>query len=78
VARVVKTKQFPATALLAMFDKETTVHAIAGAVGADYHTVYKWRNHNIHINQWYADKYAIRLGLHPSAIWNDWFSLEDM
>jgi DNA invertase Pin-like site-specific DNA recombinase len=76
MSRVLKAKQFPAEELLRMFSDTTSISAIAEAVGADFHTVYKWKHKNIHINQWYADKYAIRLGLHPSAIWNDWFSLE--
>ena len=76
MSRVLKAKQFPAEELLRMFSDTTSISAIAEAVGADFHTVYKWKHKNIHINQWYADKYAIRLGLHPSAIWDDWFALE--
>jgi hypothetical protein len=71
-----KVRTFPAVELLRMFDKNASLQSIAEAVGADFHTVYKWKNHGIQINQWYADKYAIRLGLHPSAIWVDWFALE--
>ena len=28
------------------------------------------------LNETIADKYAIRLGMHPSNIWPDWFSHE--
>ena len=76
MSRAFKSKQFPAGELLRMFSDTTSISSIADAVGADFHTVYKWKHHQIHINQWYADKYAIRLGLHPSAIWDDWFALE--
>lgn len=76
MSREFKTKQFPARELLKMFSDTTSISSIADAVGADFHTVYKWKHHHININQWYADKYAIRLGLHPSAIWDDWFALE--
>jgi DNA-binding XRE family transcriptional regulator len=73
----VRAKTFPAKDLIKLFDKETTVSTMAEAIGTGVHTIYKWENHNTRINQWYADKYAINLGLHPSAIWADWFSLEE-
>jgi len=77
MARALKTKQFPAKEIMSMFSPDTSTQRIAEMVGADWHTVMKWKAGDIHINQWFADKYAVRIGLHPSAIWNDWFALED-
>lgn len=74
--RKFKARQFPAAELLKFFDAETDNRTKASALGVHPHIVWTWEEKNIKINQWYADKYAVRLGLHPSAIWQDWFSLE--
>jgi hypothetical protein len=74
--RVFKQRQFPATALLRMFHPETEDVTIAETLGIHPQIVRKWRYKDTHINQWFADKYAIRMGLHPSAVWYDWFELE--
>jgi lambda repressor-like predicted transcriptional regulator len=28
------------------------------------------------LNQWEADRYAIKIGKHPSEIWPDWFDID--
>jgi hypothetical protein len=28
------------------------------------------------LTQWSADRYAVKLGMHPSEVWRDWFALE--
>ena len=77
MSREFRTKHFPAREIIRMFSPETSTQRIAEAVGADWHTVTKWKSADIRINQWFADKYAVRIGVHPSAIWDDWFALED-
>jgi len=74
--RYFKQRQFPATELLRMFRPETEDITVAQALGIHPQIVRKWKYKDTQINQWFADKYAIRLGLHPSAVWNDWFELE--
>lgn len=74
--RKFKARQFPAENLLRFFNEETDNRTKASALGVSPHIVWTWEANNIQINQWYADKYAVRLGLHPSAVWDDWFSLE--
>ena len=39
-------------------------------------TVLRWRNLQTMLDQWDADRYAVRLGKHPSEIWADWFDIE--
>ena len=71
-----KARHFPATELLKMFRPETEDTIIAQSLGIHPQIVRKWKYKNTQINQWFADKYAIRLGVHPSAVWADWFELE--
>ena len=74
--RKFKARQFPAKNLLRFFNSETDDRTKASALGVNPHVVWQWEERNIKINQWYADKYAVRIGLHPSAVWDDWFELE--
>lgn len=76
MSRNFKARQFPAEKLLTMFSDDTDNRAKASALGVSPHIVWTWEAQKIQINQWYADKYAVRLGLHPSAVWDDWFTLE--
>jgi len=69
-------RTFPASELVKKFDPNTSVITIAQALETKRSTVYKWFQNDTMITQWAADRYAVRLGLHPSAIWDDWFSLE--
>jgi hypothetical protein len=71
-----KARQFPAKNLLRFFSDGTEDRTKASALGISPHVVWQWQENNININQWYADKYAVRIGLHPSAVWDDWFELE--
>jgi plasmid maintenance system antidote protein VapI len=49
---------------------------IAQALDMKRSTVYKWFQNDTMITQWAADRYAIKLGMHPSEVWLDWFALE--
>ena len=53
-------------------DDETT----ALVLGIHLDRVRKWRTRNIGLDKYSADRYANRVGVHPSAIWgNDWFKI---
>ena len=45
---------------------------LARRTGYPLRTVQRWRAHGI--PYWSADRVAIRLGLHPSLIWTDWYA----
>jgi plasmid maintenance system antidote protein VapI len=49
---------------------------MAEVLDTERSTVYKWCQNDIMISQWAADRYAVKLGLHPSEVWLDWFALE--
>lgn len=67
---------FPAKDLVNKFDPETSVMTIAAALDTKRSTVYKWFQNDTMITQWAADRYAVKLGLHPCEVWSDWFALE--
>ena len=68
-------KFFVAKDLLALFAPETEVTTMAESLDTCRYTLYKWMQNDVKINEWAADRYAIRLGLHPSEIWTDWFDI---
>ena len=72
----VKCRTFPAARLVDMFSHDTEVRQIASLFGTSRHTVYKWLENGVQISEWAADKYAVKLGLHPSAVWSNWFNYE--
>ena len=49
---------------------------MASALDTDRGTVYQWIQHDTQISEWAADRYAVKLGMHPSQLWDDWFALE--
>jgi hypothetical protein len=67
---------FPAVNICGAFNKGTHVSVMASALDTDRGTVYQWIQSNTQISEWAADRYAVKLGLHPSEIWDDWFALE--
>ena len=62
--------------LVARFGKDVSASQLAVIFGVNRVTVQRWRNPRTTIDQWDADRYAIRLGKHPSEIWTDWFDIE--
>ena len=63
------------------YDERTKKHntnhdRLASALGVSKHTYRKLR-YKTHINWVTADRYAIRLGLHPALIWHDWYEITD-
>ena len=68
-------KFFLAKDLITFFGQETEVTTMAESLDTCRYTLYKWMQNDVKINEWAADRYAIRLGLHPSEIWTDWFDI---
>jgi len=46
---------------------------LASLIGTGRSTIYKWRREGVTIET--ADRIAIGLGLHPSALWLEWYRL---
>jgi hypothetical protein len=76
MSRKYDVRLFPAKELARKFDPETSVIAIAQALDTKRSTVYKWFQNDTMLTQWAADRYAVKLGMHPSEVWADWFALE--
>ena len=68
-------KFFLAKDLITFFGSETEVTTMAESLDTCRYTLYKWMQNDVKISEWAADRYAIKLGLHPSEIWTDWFDL---
>ena len=64
---------FPTTRLLEQWPPNTSAKLIAEVFGVTRSTVQRWRTPNCGLSIWQADKYAIKLGLHPQQIWTDWY-----
>lgn len=67
------TWRFPAATLLAEWHSGTSAHLIAEVLGVDRASISRWRNADVNFDVWNADRYAIKLGKHPSQIWKDWY-----
>ena len=67
-------RTFAAAKLIESFNPETSHISIGEAFGLSRSTIYKWEQRKIMLSAWQADKYAVRLGLHPCEVWHDWFS----
>lgn len=76
MSRKFDVRTFPAKDLCKMFDPDASVITIASALNTKRSTVYKWFQNDTMLTQWAADRYAVKLGLHPSEVWADWFALE--
>jgi len=71
-------RMFPAVKIVGAFSSGTKVAVMASALETDRRTVYQWIDSGTQISEWAADRYAVKLGLHPSEIWDDWFALESV
>jgi DNA-binding XRE family transcriptional regulator len=64
---------FPAAEILKMWSPETLAPVIAEILGVNKSSIFRWETEKTMLDVWQADKYAVRLGLHPSQIWTDWY-----
>jgi plasmid maintenance system antidote protein VapI len=71
-----KVRFFPAANICNTFTKGTEFSVMASVLEMNRRTIHHWVNSGIQISEWDADRYAVKLGLHPSEIWDDWFALE--
>jgi Mg2+/Co2+ transporter CorC len=69
------TKTFMAKDLLTFFDPETEVTVMAEMLETCRYTLYKWMQNDVMLSEWAADRYAIKIGVHPSEVWSDWFEV---
>lgn len=68
-----KTKRYTVKELIDLFPSDLGAGAIADHFGVVRTTVSKWRNDpNITISEYAADRYAIKLGIHPAELWMTW------
>lgn len=77
MTRGVRKDGFPAKILLEQFEEGLWANIIAERLGTNRATVQRWRTGNIILNPYVADRYAIKLGKHPSQIWPEWFNMPD-
>jgi len=62
--------RYDAMQLFRFFPSEMTDETIAEVLGISRHTVRKWKYGNgTSLSTFEADRYAIRAGVHPSAVW---------
>ena len=66
--------KYPAHQLL-QHHTTTSARQLAQLFHVHISTIQRWRNPHTTLNQWEADNYAIKLGKHPSEIWNNWFDI---
>ena len=71
--QAVKRRCFAAAEILKMWSSDALEESIAEMLGVDRSSIFRWRTDETMLDIWQADKYAIRLGLHPSEIWLDWY-----
>lgn len=64
---------FDTKALLAKFPPHATAEVIADVLGVKPSTVERWRCTVCNLEFKRADELAIRLGLHPCEVWDNWF-----
>lgn len=65
--------KYQAIKLLTQFAPDMSASKLAVIFKVNRVTVQRWRNPSTMLTQWDADRYAIRLGKHPSELWPDWF-----
>ena len=63
--------------IVSTFPSDTPYSSIALALGVEHSTVSYWCAKDAWINAYLADRYACKLGMHPSEIWTDWFSITE-
>jgi hypothetical protein len=52
-------------------------NTIAERLGTTRSTIQRWRDVDVRFDVYGADKWAVRLGKHPSQIWPEWFDLPE-
>ena len=68
-------RKYLATEIIKTFGPAANHTNIAEILDIGRSTIYKWIDRQIRFNVYEADRYAIKLGLHPCEIWDDWFTI---
>lgn len=70
--RVRTAATFDARKLLERFDPDTPATIIAARLGTNRGNVHRWlRGDSVNLSPYAADRYAVRIGLHPCAVWGE-------
>ena len=65
---------YPAKKLVELWPPNTTASLLAEVFGVTRTTIQRWKNDKeAALTIWQADKYAIKIGMHPQEIWTDWY-----
>ena len=65
---------YPAKKLVELWPPNTTASLLAEVFGVTRTTIQRWKNdEEAALTIWQADKYAIKIGMHPQEIWTDWY-----
>lgn len=65
---------YPAKKLVELWPPNTTASLLAEVFGVTRTTIQRWKNDKESaLTIWQADKYAIKIGMHPQEIWTDWY-----
>lgn len=65
---------FDSRHLLDKFGEAVDDSTIASALGVNRSTIRAWRyGKRYRLDPFRADRYALRIGLHPCAVWPDWW-----
>lgn len=64
---------FSTRALLAKFPSHATAEIIGEVLGVKTSTIERWRWSICNLDYQRADEMAVRIGLHPCEIWQNWF-----
>jgi len=68
--------RYPVKPLLHLF-AELSNRQVSAVTGLHHSTIQRWRNDpDTLITEWEADHYAVKLGKHPSELWETWFEID--
>jgi hypothetical protein len=65
---------YPTVKLLEEFGNRPSSE-LAELFGVSRDTIHRWAKPDSTINQWDADRYAVKTGRHPGEIWENWFDI---
>lgn len=65
--------RFPAINLINKYDPTLDDATLGEIFGIARQGICRWRLENVCLSAYQADKYAIRVGWHPSSVWDDWW-----
>jgi len=73
VTRYKSQPRYPAHKLLAQYPKDKNNGFLSDAFGVTRSTIIRWKKQHSTIALFEADKFAIKIGVHPQQVWEDWY-----